>query len=64
MVVPQAINPNMATCGAAAQKWKNPFLTHSGLFLWHLGPSFQILSKLVEKQKSYSHLKFLQDMQC
>ena len=53
MVVLQAINPNIATYRAAAQKWKNPFLTHSGLFLWHLWPSFQILSKSVEKQKSY-----------
>ena len=53
MVVLQVINPNMATCRAAAQKWKNPFLTHSGLFLRHVWPSFQILSKSVEKQTSY-----------
>ena len=53
MVVLQVINPNMATCGAAAQKWKNPFLTPSGLFLRHVWPSFQISSKSVEKQKSY-----------
>ena len=53
MVVLQVINPNMATCEAAAQKWKKTFFTHSGLFLRHVWPSFQILSKSVEKQKSY-----------
>ena len=53
MVVLQAINPNMTTCGAAAQKQKNPFFIHLGLFLRQVWPSFQILSKSVEKQKSY-----------
>ena len=53
MVVLQVINPNMATCRAATQKWKNPFFIHLGLFLRQVWPLFQILSKSVEKQKSY-----------
>ena len=53
MVVLQAINPNMATCGAAAQKLKKPVQTLLGLFLGLVEAQYQISSKSVEKQKSY-----------
>ena len=54
MVVLQAITPNMATCGAAAQKLKKPVQTQLGLFLRLVEDKYQISSKLDEKQKSYS----------
>ena len=54
MVVLQAITPNMATCGAAAQKLKKPVQTQLGLFLRLVEDYYQISSKSDEKQKSYS----------
>ena len=53
MVVLQAINFNVATCGAAAQKLKKPVQTQLGLFLGLVEAQYQISSKSVEKQKSY-----------
>ena len=53
MVVLQVINPNMATCGAAAQKLKKPVHTQLGLFLRLVEAQYQISSKSVEKQKCY-----------
>ena len=52
-MVLQAINPNMATCGAAAQKLKKPVQTQLGIFLGLVEAQYQISSKSVEKQKSY-----------
>ena len=49
-VVPQVINPKRA----AAQNWSHPFPIRFVVFPGRIRPPYKILSKSVEKQKSYS----------